>query len=822
MFMRFALAFLLSCASPAVAQNMLMGIGNPTTSPVTAVSGPSTVLNYGGTDPATSYAEGWTAALRGSVTTYPNATLTVTRQGFDGTGTAITYNKTFTVNMCLPKPYGTGQTFSSYATAVTSGTNQRPDKLCALSDYVYSTDTLPGDVTNNSTLIAPPPVCSWQMPSRTVVNASIVVEAVCFHRDAYLSGRPVAAVIFRATDGTSTNTCTASAPVVSTLLNSQAYGDAKDPQGRQLANIVYTCTLPLTTGAGGANNLASGKIAVDAKAYPPAGGTASIHDTATSPDQINWGTRLFFRSTGNFGVAYVCPASTDCKGQTSAAAGSDTVSATAGHWGITGATNGTNGWTLQDALDRPFSTLTGAIQAMAVASSTFHNDGATGALNSDLGAGAFADGLTVYVCGVVGLTAPTTTSKQKLATLTVIYDATKCNTAASLSLTVSSSPKLGSASWLTGVTESSMTYRGVPITRTSGTAALSNGNAIEYQLQDVALDFGTITTNLVSGTTIGLRVFGASFIMGSTGGASLLSSVSIRQLRGVTMPATPSTNVTIAGRSTTTSLIKNTSFTLPSGISHDNSVMAFNWQGCALAATAACDSIGNNVAMVIGAARVQNVYEWTYGSSAQNGIAWSNDGGTLNTYHIINWFNTLAAWGDGAGRSNDRYNETTGTVRRFHQFGSDIGNIFGSVQYTKHDLFYGATQGQPVESLNRTGGWSALFGVGLRGQLYRHIFAGGSPGVGGDRMKAFVDATTIVGTTDGNGGAGDNGGAANPLWMTYAGVTGTDGGTGGAGGGDYTLQSGSPCKGRVSAAPLPFDIRGTARSASGASCGAYE
>jgi len=63
----------------------------------------------------------------------------------------------------------------------------------------------------------------------------------------------------------------------------------------------------------------------------------------------------------------------------------------------------------------------------------------------------------------------------------------------------------------------------------------------------------------------------------------------------------------------------------------------------------------------------------------------------------------------------------------------------------------------------------------------------------------------------------------NPLITTYAAVDYVAGVlTAGAGGSVFTLQGGSPCKNKLPYAVMPFDLAGTARSASGTdSTGAF-
>lgn len=111
---------------------------------------------------------------------------TFTRQGFDATGTAITFPEDLTILRRVRQPF--------------------PDQLLetasnvALQDYVLSTDSAAG-VTNGSTEISPKPIANWVMRDRQLVGDSIDWEIVAFHYYAR-NGRQVAAVRVRGNDGT--------------------------------------------------------------------------------------------------------------------------------------------------------------------------------------------------------------------------------------------------------------------------------------------------------------------------------------------------------------------------------------------------------------------------------------------------------------------------------------------------------------------------------------------------------------------------------------------------------------------------------------------
>lgn len=138
-------------------------------------------------------ADGWQAAMI-SPADLALSPVMVSRQGFDATGAATTHSETL---------YTTKRVRQAYPNQAVLTTD-----TVALGDYVYSTDTIAG-VTNSSSETSPKPIANWTMADRKVVGNSLTLSLVAFHRNAR-AGKPVAAVVFRATDGTATVTATAS------------------------------------------------------------------------------------------------------------------------------------------------------------------------------------------------------------------------------------------------------------------------------------------------------------------------------------------------------------------------------------------------------------------------------------------------------------------------------------------------------------------------------------------------------------------------------------------------------------------------------------
>lgn len=175
------------------------------------------------------------------------------RQGFTSTGAVTAFAETLKVTKRVRQPYPNQATLTA-------------DKV-ALSDFVYSTDTLSG-VTNSSTLTSPKPIAKWVSLDRDVVGATVTPELVAFHRDG------IACVEFRATDGTTTVTAMVSAAIV--------LGAATD----QNAVIGYRAALDLTT-------LADGLITVHAKVYPRLGNTASVLDSTEKTTRREFSARYY-------------------------------------------------------------------------------------------------------------------------------------------------------------------------------------------------------------------------------------------------------------------------------------------------------------------------------------------------------------------------------------------------------------------------------------------------------------------------------------------------------------------------------------------------
>jgi hypothetical protein len=215
-------------------------------------------------------ADGWQATV-GSPADLSLLPAVVSRQGFDAAGAAATHTDTLYLTKRVRQAYPGQASFTANSQA--------------LSDYVYSTDTIAGAV-NDSAETSPKPVAAWVVTDRRIVGNSLDVECVAFHRSGR-SGKPVACVVFRATDGTTTVTSTASAMVVS-------------PGGYdRCAVLVYRATIDISSLSDNAN------ITYNAKVYPWIGGSGSVLDSADQSAAREFSPRVVRKNTARTAAPYI-------------------------------------------------------------------------------------------------------------------------------------------------------------------------------------------------------------------------------------------------------------------------------------------------------------------------------------------------------------------------------------------------------------------------------------------------------------------------------------------------------------------------------------
>jgi hypothetical protein len=651
--------------------------------------------------------EGWRATVA-APTDLSLTPFAVSRAGYTASGQATTLSETLYLTKRIRQPYPNQASFTA--------------NDVALSDYIYSTDTLVG-ATNGSTETSPKPVARWAVTDREIVGNELTVEIVAFHRNG------IAAVEFRATDGTGTVTATTATPVVSPRSTDKN------------AVIVYRATLDLTTLADNAN------ITVNAKVFPRIGGAASIGDSADKTLTREFSPRVWRKNTARAAappIVYV------------ASGGNDTT----GYVGPDDALAATS----------PCATLTGAInRARTVLGTTA---GSLDGLRVRLTAGAFALSANP--------TANTTNSA------VIIERGTGVARADAIL-------EFGAGNFTPATTY--LRYRDVSIRR-QGAFYLYNSGAGHCVLDDVLLNLNG-STGAISGTGNCTFFFDGVTISGGIAAAFQFSTNQyIALLRGVEGGTALSNEVwpqlAIIG-----CLIRGGRTNASTTADLSGGVIAFNrWldAGTSSGGVIVISQSGTPGTVITGYAVVQNVVEHR-NSSTQPALQISADSSPADTSHVIVWHNSFAGFNN-QGRANLLYDETVGDPR-VHKLQSFIGNIHTQVNY-KSDVF--------ISDGARIGTWAYGHGVGVRDEWTRYRDAGG-----GSFAQDYPGLNASIGT--GNTGAGND-----PLFTSYAGTT--TAGAAGAGGGDYTLQAGSPVRGRVASSPLPFDLTGAARSGTAAS-GAY-
>lgn len=206
-------------------------------------------------------ADGWSVTYASPTVASPEP-FTVSRQGYVG-AVPSTITDTLYCTTRVRLPYPNQATLSA-------------DRV-ALSDYVYSTDTIAG-VTNNSPEVSPKPVANWGLPDRQVVGNILVAEVVAFHRNAR-DREEVAAVEFIATDGTTTVSQIVTTSVISGRTNDR------------FPVVVYKSSLDISTLANPAT------ITLNAKVYPHIGGAASVLNSADQTSRREFSPRSYRRDT---------------------------------------------------------------------------------------------------------------------------------------------------------------------------------------------------------------------------------------------------------------------------------------------------------------------------------------------------------------------------------------------------------------------------------------------------------------------------------------------------------------------------------------------
>lgn len=601
----------------------------------------------------------------------------------------------------------------------------------AVSDYIYAADTISG-ATNNSTVVSPKPIATWGMMDRTLVGNSIAWEIIPFHRDARL-GRQVACVRVRATDGTNTTAWQA----VSTVTVSSSCETPQQPE-------VFAGTLDITA----LNN--DSLITLQGEVYPWFGVSGSVLASNTETE-FRFTNRFFYKNTTLVSAPnIICVSST----------GNDST-------GVVSTNEAT-------ARATPCLTVGGAINRAA----------------SLLGTGTrnILSGLEVRVMdGVAMGTVPFAFINQDAAAIKVTRATTATRSSANITMSVTLRPYSAGNDKSPQLTESSITFEDLTITRTADVEFLGEGSRqMHVQFRNVAFNFSSVGAASGMKSNSHLSVFGMT-VTNYTSGFNFTSSGDNRILRGLSGSfnniAIDGSN--LIGGSLAATFVLNTpaqrgmivyNNSLPSVPSGNN--------GITMAATTAGQSMYGAI--------VQNVVpNITTGGNASFLIA--GDSANGNITHLVMHHNTSAGVGI-YGRYNVVYDDTPGTART-HTLVSFKGNLGPQIN-TKGDVF--------MSDGARLGNFPFHHGVGCTGDFARGLDAGGG---GLSFGQAYAGIGSVI-----NGGTilfvDDRATTAGPV----AGTTG----------GNYDIQSGSPAKNLFSGYLLARDYAGAARSTSGTvDAGAY-
>jgi len=562
---------------------------------------------------------------------------TVTSSGYDATGVLGTIQRTV---------YGTHEVRKPYPNQAVNDESGTVTVRVALSDFVFTGDTLAAtiasgfytqggtptnsvsglSVTNNSTVAHPKVIANWSWPGWSKVSGpSFDVRCVAFHRSA-MNGKPVACVIFTATDQHSHSvSVTVATPTIDPLMSD--YGKV----------IEYIGTIPTTTFT------PNDQITVNFKAYPWVGGSGATLDTS---DGVNtqptpkYAPQFYIYDAGTYGTS---------------AAVVDSVSG-----------SDSTGVAIDEKLFNygsappAFATINKAAAAInSRNNSVYGRNDAAGTMYLKAG--------NYNWCGAANSISAT---------------------AAKVWLTVARFPgvPIGSVA-VNGQTGNQdfggtpVKLQGIPINVSTAPVSIftgitylwldqcslvANGTAPIYQTQVYYITRGSV--GVLSG---GLKPFG-----GETSSPALIRGNDLTGLISVAI-------FTVLGN-TNTAIGAQVYNNEPSGgpVSSTHPIFAFN-------SLYRQDTSGGNLTLAIhnatagaiGAAIIQNIFERNDNSSVQQVIGIASDGSTIDpASNILLWHNTLVG-----GRINRGYNDT-GVTSLLRNLWSEVGEL-RDVQAIKTDTF---------------------------------------------------------------------------------------------------------------------------------------
>lgn len=669
----------------------LRNYGGGSSAPAT-IAAPFASVNGPLTGPSAGPYESWSVEYGSQPTISANVAFTVSRQGYTAAAATTTYLDTMYVvkstsaGGAVRQPYP-NQALQSATTA-------------ALSDYIYSTDTPSGSVTNNSTFISPKPVANWATPARRLVGDSIggdtvPVEVVAFHRNAR-NGKQVACVVFSITDGTTTVEATVATPEVS------AYPGDLHPV------IVYK--LPATD----ISSLNTGLITVNAKVYPWIGAAASVMNSADQSALREFSPRYFHKDATKFATPDVMY-----------------VDGTTGN-DATAEVNDTS---------KPALTLIGAINRMRT--------GSTGAPWSTATTQIVIKADGTYILGI----ASGVSSGYGAGLLITRDTGTTTKAGVIFSFGVLSNGEVKVNGSLPGaVTTACIIFKDMSASGAGGAQNFVKGTTarLECQLDQVDVDNNSRTATWSNLSDYYL--WGVTFTNAGNGGFGASSSGQHRIWRGVSMTTGGSAAIEIYFHLGCDITVGTATTAAANGQTHDGMILAFNqytninnatptgW----LLVTTSCPN---------GFVIAQNIIEYTKGGTVTHQTGISHDGQANSTSHAIIHNNTYVGSYE-AGRVNVFYDE--GATARTNKLQSVVGNIFVAF-YIKGDVFvtngtrlgnWGPTYGVGMRgNLTQFRSNSALGGV--EAPAYEGIESswGTSSTVRNDPLFTTYAATTYNGAT---------------------------------------------------------------------------
>lgn len=720
----------------------------------------------------------------------------VSSPGYTAAAAATTITRRVYLTKPLRKVYSASYS-APYPVSETAGAGLVTLRI-ALSDFVYQSDTLTctigaglytasgtataaysGAASNASTLThdMSKVIANWSWPGWTRINSSlagdgtnnadgsITLRAVAYHRSAR-NGKPVAAVVFSLTDGTTTVTSTATA-----MSSDASFGDAV-----RVVEYVGTITAAqlatLTQGAALTANFA---------AYPWVSDSAGVLDTATAgysqPTPMPSPRTLLLDRTGAYGTsaAVVDPVS-----------GNDATCAAVAESAF-------------NPLSPPAACLT-----MNKAALVIRNRNNTSHSRGD------AAGVIYLQAGSHPWTGATNSITGEANTWTVIRPFPGVSKAAAMIDSMSGNPYFGSLGKvkLQGLTLNISSAPGFVFASSTKYLWIDDCDLTSNATATIQSQSFFVTRSTVRACKTCLQILGSSHPALARG--NTVENTYVNSLSGYTVLGNQ-----INGNSSITF-----GFSMSTTPATIQPVIAYNrLLNSSVSSAPPLSYISTSGSLPAGGAIIQNVFEYV-GSTSTALVRIAADGSTVTPVrNIMLWQNTLVGQ-----RVNRGYNDS-GSTLILRTLWSEIGNLYDSAA-VKSDSFsppnaarvgnwsllYGVGN---YGNMNVEAG-TAANPVGVAAQFQPEF-----PGLFSDYIPVAANnntQTTIQPPT--------NSAAMRPVnYQQFVSHRAWNGITAGAGGGDYQLLSGSPAISLIpsGSAVLPVDIQGYPRRNDGVgAAGAYE